>query len=725
MDKFEALSQYFGYDSFREGQEPVVDAILSGRDVLCVMPTGAGKSICYQVPALASEGTTLVISPLISLMKDQVQALCSAGVPAAYINSSLTYGQYLRVVQNAAEGRYKLIYAAPERLLSEEFCAIWNTCRLSVVAVDEAHCVSQWGQDFRPSYLKIIEFVDRLPVRPTLAAFTATAAAQVREDIRQMLKLQDPYQCITGFDRPNLYFGVLRPKKKKDELLELLKEYQDKSGIVYCLSRKLVEDVCDMLRENGYPATRYHAGLEPEERQINQEDFLYDRKPIMVATSAFGMGIDKSNVSYVIHYNMPTDLESYYQEAGRAGRDGAPADCILLFSPSDYHTCVRLITPDEPNPELTEEQQKVLLQRAMTRLSAMYEYGQSTDCLRGRILRYFGEKAPERCENCSHCLSNTVKRDVTVDVQKLLSCIRRSGERYGGGVVISVLRGISSPKIKDAELDTLSTWAIMKENTADYLWQLITYCLEKGLIDRDEAYGSLSVTAEGWDFLRSGGTLLMPLPEDFPVTASSGSRKEKKSARLQKSGPVEPVNEELYGILKDLRKTLAEQEGMPPYVIATNVLLNEMCIHLPLTEEEMLAVHGMGRVKFEQYGRAFLTAVRRWASENPAVQKNTEAMSSQIMEMETKNTTQATSSSGTVKAARSRKNSGRAAVGSSGTPAFEKGAGIPWSIAEDDALREEAGKYTLLEISRRHGRGSMDVFARMQMLGLDTCVKKE
>jgi len=713
MDKFEALSQYFGYDSFRQGQEPVVDTILSGRDVLCVMPTGAGKSVCYQVPALVSEGTALVISPLISLMKDQVQSLCSAGVPAAYINSSLTYGQYLRVVQNASEGRYKLIYAAPERLLSEEFCAIWNTCKLSLIAVDEAHCVSQWGQDFRPSYLKIIEFVERLPTRPTIAAFTATAAAQVRDDIRTLLKLRDPYQCLTGFDRPNLYFGVLRPKKKKDELLDLLREYQDKSGIIYCLSRKLVEDVCDMLRENGFPATRYHAGLEPEERQVNQEDFLYDRKPIMVATSAFGMGIDKSNVSYVIHYNMPTDLESYYQEAGRAGRDGAPADCILLFSPSDYHSCLRLITPDEPNPELTPEQQKVLLQRAAARLSAMYEYGQSTDCLRGRILRYFGEKAPELCGNCSHCLSNMVKRDITVDIQKLLSCIRRSGERYGGATIISVLRGASSAKIKDAGLDTISTWGIMRENTADYLWQLITFCLEKGLAERDETYGSLSVTAEGWGFLKNGGTLFMSLPEDFPVTASS-ARKEKKSAKLQKSEPVQPVNQELYDILKNLRKTLAEQVGMPPYVIATNVLLNEMCIRLPVSEEEMLAVHGMGKVRFEQYGRAFLTAIKRWVADNPAEsQKNVPASTAP----ETDKTNSPAGSEKQINVVPKQADDPEKPDSSVSEPL--KSDSIPWSIVEDEALREEAGKYTLLEICKRHNRGSMDVFARMQMLGLD------
>lgn len=615
MDKFEVLSQYFGYDSFREGQEPVVDAILSGRDVLCVMPTGAGKSICYQVPALSQDGVTLVISPLISLMQDQVASLRAVGVPAAYINSSLTYPQYLRAVRNAAEGRYKLIYVAPERLLSEEFCAIWNTCPLACVAVDEAHCVSQWGQDFRPSYLKIAAFVARLSHRPTIAAFTATASDRVRDDIQTLLQLQEPYRCVTGFDRPNLYFGVLRPKNKKMELIELLRNYADAqgrtdgAGIIYCTTRRLVEDVCDFLRERGYPATRYHAGLEQEERLENQNDFLYDRKTIMVATSAFGMGIDKSNISFVIHYSMPTDLESYYQEAGRAGRDGSPADCFLLFSPSDYHTCLHLITPQEPEALLTPDRLEHF-RLAKERLQAMYDYANSNGCLRAQILRYFGENAKDRCDNCTWCVSNLVRYDVTEDVQKLLSCIRRSGERYGASVVLSILRGVKTQKIQEAGLDTLSTWAIMQENTADYLWQLVSFCMEERLIEKDKDTGSLSVTAEGWRFLRSGRSLRLSLPEDFPITTFY--LETQKTPRAQTNAPVEPVNEALYNKLKDLRKALAAEEGLPPYIVATNVLLNEMCIHLPTTASEMLQIKGMGKVRFDQYGQAFLRAIQDW-----------------------------------------------------------------------------------------------------------------
>ena len=368
-EAYGVLQKYFGYSSFRDGQEEVVSAILTGRDVLCVMPTGAGKSLCYQVPALTLPGITLVISPLISLMKDQVRSLKSVGVDAAYINSSLTYNQYLRVLNNTAAGMYKIIYVAPERLESADFLNLCAGLHISLVAVDEAHCVSQWGQDFRPSYLGILHFVASLRARPVLAAFTATAAEHVRNDIRSLLQLQTPYECVKGFDRPNLYFGVQQPENKKQALLALLDQRREQSGIVYCMARKTVEEICQFLQANGFQASRYHAGLSDDERRMNQDDFLYDRVTVMVATSAFGMGIDKSNVSYVIHYNMPPDLESYYQEAGRAGRDGSSADCILLFSPGDFYTNRSLITRQEGVPDLSEEQREFLLERSMRRLS--------------------------------------------------------------------------------------------------------------------------------------------------------------------------------------------------------------------------------------------------------------------------------------------------------------------------------------------------------------------
>lgn len=404
MEKLAALKMYFGHDAFRPGQEPLIDALLQGRDALGVMPTGAGKSMCYQIPALMLEGTALVVSPLISLMKDQVAALIANGVRAAYLNSSLTPGQMERALENARQGLYKIIYVAPERLDTAGFLRFAQQTKISLIAVDEAHCVSQWGQDFRPNYLKIADFVASLPTRPPVGAFTATATLRVREDIHRLLRLENPQVSVTGFDRPNLYFEVLRPKKRFQTLVELLRERPFDSGVIYCSTRKNVEDVCEKLVAAGFAAARYHAGLTDEERQRNQEDFQYDRARIMVATNAFGMGIDKSNVRYVIHYNMPKSMEAYYQEAGRAGRDGEDAECILLYNGQDIITAKYLINNGEPNPDLTPQQQAAIRSQDMRRLQQMIHYATDGGCLRGAILRYFGEQAPARCDNCSGCL---------------------------------------------------------------------------------------------------------------------------------------------------------------------------------------------------------------------------------------------------------------------------------------------------------------------------------
>ena len=399
----EILKQYFGYDSFRPGQDELVQAILSGRDTLGIMPTGAGKSICYQVPALALPGLTLVISPLISLMKDQVGALNEAGVPAACINSALSFEEMRDALYFAGRGEYKLLYVAPERLTAPFFLDFARRVPISMVTVDEAHCISQWGQDFRPSYLKILDFLAALPQRPLVSAFTATATAEVRDDIIRALDLEDPFVITTGFDRPNLYFAVEKPSSKPSALLAHLLQRRDKSGIVYCSTRKTVEEVCDMLLSRGLPATRYHAGLDPEERLANQDDFLYDRKTIMVATNAFGMGIDKADVRFVIHYNMPRDLESYYQEAGRAGRDGDPADCLLLYSGQDVITARWMIEHSDDNPELDADERSELQRRDLERLKQMTFYATSKRCLRAFLLRYFGEEAPDDCGSCSVC----------------------------------------------------------------------------------------------------------------------------------------------------------------------------------------------------------------------------------------------------------------------------------------------------------------------------------
>ncbi|NLI20856.1 MAG: RecQ family ATP-dependent DNA helicase [Clostridiales bacterium] len=403
MTKLDVLRRCFGFEAFREGQEELIDALMEGRDALGVMPTGAGKSICYQIPALLAEGFALVVSPLISLMKDQVAALKAAGVAAAYINSSLTPGQQREALRRAAQGRYKIVYVAPERLDTPEFLRFAREAPVSLIAVDEAHCVSQWGQDFRPSYLRIPEFIQRLPTRPPVGAFTATATPLVNQDIRKLLRLAEPLVRVTGFDRPNLRFSSLKPADKFEALLAVVQRHRGESGIVYCATRKTVEEVCLRLQALGIRATRYHAGLTDEERARNQDDFQYDRATVIVATNAFGMGIDKSDVSFVAHYNMPRSLESYYQEAGRAGRDGSPAECVLLYGGQDVMTARWMLEHAEPNPDLTPEEQAETYRRDVERLRQMTFYSTSKRCLRQFILQYFGEKAEDRCDNCSVC----------------------------------------------------------------------------------------------------------------------------------------------------------------------------------------------------------------------------------------------------------------------------------------------------------------------------------
>ena len=496
-DKLSVLKDYFGHDSFRDGQEQIVDALLDGRDALCIMPTGAGKSMCYQIPALLFDGVTIVVSPLISLMKDQVGSLVQSGVPAAYINSSLSYPQFLRVLSNVEHGKYKIIYVAPERLLTDGFLDTCKKIKISMVAVDEAHCVSQWGQDFRPSYLKIISFVESLANRPIVGAFTATATNDVKEDIKTILRLENPFEITTGFDRPNLFFGVIKSSSKDEKLIDLIRERGDRSGIVYCATRKNVESVCELLCDNGFSAARYHAGLDEYERRKNQEDFVFDRKNIMVATNAFGMGIDKSNVTYVIHYNMPKNIESYYQEAGRAGRDGGEADCILLYSPKDVRLNRFMIENSEGNDELTIEENEQIRERDFERLKYMTFYSTTNDCLRGFILRYFGGEKKAYCGKCSNCLSVHKLVDVTIDAQKIMSCIARTGQRYGKTVICDVLKGSKSEKILKAELNNQPTYGIMKEVTARHIFGTIDFLAEKEYISSDNGTEVLKLRGAG------------------------------------------------------------------------------------------------------------------------------------------------------------------------------------------------------------------------------------
>ena len=457
MEKQALLKQHFGHSTFRPGQEALMDALLTGRDVLGVMPTGAGKSMCYQLPALLLRGITLVVSPLISLMKDQVAALAQVGIPAAYINSSLTTGQYHEVFRRARMGAYKIIYMAPERLGTDALHGLAQEQEISLLAVDEAHCVSQWGQDFRPSYLKIAEFVASLPKRPVVGAYTATATDAVKRDIETLLGLQDPLRMTTGFDRPNLSFEVVRPKSKDSYLSAFVQGRRGQSGIVYCATRKAVETVCENLREQGIAATRYHAGLEDGERRQNQEDFVYDRAPVMVATNAFGMGIDKSNVSFVVHYNMPKNIESYYQEAGGAGRGGEPAPCVLLFAEGDVQMARFLILNSEENEALTEEERERVRQRELQRLSRMVLYCTTVDCLRGNLLQYFGEVAPSTCGNCGNCMGELVQQDITIEAQKILSAVVRVEKKYPNGfgemLLVRMLHGSKEQRVRELGLD--------------------------------------------------------------------------------------------------------------------------------------------------------------------------------------------------------------------------------------------------------------------------------
>ena len=596
-DKLSVLKDYFGHDSFRDGQEQIVDALLDGRDALCIMPTGAGKSMCYQIPALLFDGVTIVVSPLISLMKDQVGSLVQSGVPAAYINSSLSYPQFLRVLSNVEHGKYKIIYVAPERLLTDGFLDTCKKIKISMVAVDEAHCVSQWGQDFRPSYLKIISFVESLANRPIVGAFTATATNDVKEDIKKILRLENPFEITTGFDRPNLFFGVI--KSKDEKLIDLIRERGDRSGIVYCATRKNVESVCELLCDNGFSAARYHAGLDEYERRKNQEDFVFDRKNIMVATNAFGMGIDKSNVTYVIHYNMPKNIESYYQEAGRAGRDGGEADCILLYSPKDVRLNRFMIENSEGNDELTIEENEQIRERDFERLKYMTFYSTTNDCLRGFILRYFGGEKKAYCGKCSNCLSVHKLVDVTIDAQKIMSCIARTGQRYGKTVICDVLKGSKSEKILKAELNNQSTYGIMKEVTARHIFGTIDFLAEKEYISSDNETEVLKLLPKSRDVLFGRERLVMKKVEN--------SEKVVKTHR-----PEVPVNSDLLDALKALRKGIASKKSVPAYVIFTDATLIDMCKKCPETPDEMLEVSGVGRTKLEKFGKQFLEEIAKF-----------------------------------------------------------------------------------------------------------------
>ncbi len=612
MTSIDVLQKYFGYNEFREGQSELINALSGNRDVLGVMPTGAGKSVCYQIPAMMFSGCTLVISPLISLMRDQVQALSAAGIPAAFINSSLSEAQFSQVISNAYSGYYKIIYIAPERLFNQSMLDLVKKLKISMIAVDEAHCISQWGQDFRPSYMDIPEFTANLQIRPVIAAFTATATNRVREDIVNNLGLNNPLTLVTGFDRPNLYFEVKRPKDKYSELLKYLKNNND-SGIVYCSTRKEVEKVCEKLISDGYSAARYHAGLSDNERNRSQDDFIFDRIKIIVATNAFGMGIDKSNVRFVIHYNMPQNVESYYQEAGRAGRDGIASDCILYYARKDIVTAAFLINQSVNRTEVTRNRQL---------LDQMERYCETDGCLRRYMLNYFGEETDEDCGNCSNCNNcsnctncnncNEISEeiDATVDSKKILSHITRlnkAGYQFMFTRTADILLG------KSEDFTDMTTFGIMKDSTRDYIKHIINRLISLGYI-ADNRY--LAVTAKANEVLFENKTVKI---RNIKPEIEPKSKFEIKKENIKKniSNQQFSFSDNLFSKLKELRFEIARDENVPAFIIFSDATLVDMCMKHPKNESEMMNVSGVGYIKFERYGEKFLKLLCENIPEEP------------------------------------------------------------------------------------------------------------
>ena len=611
MTPREALKRYFGYDSFRPGQEEIVSALLAGRDALAIMPTGAGKSLCYQVPALLLPGLTLVISPLISLMQDQVKGLNAAGIHAAFINSSLTETQIARALDLAAEGSYKLVYVAPERLESPVFRSFSAGADISMVTVDEAHCISQWGQDFRPSYLKILDFIDSLPRRPIVSAFTATATREVKDDIVCTLRLHDPKVLVTGFDRPNLYFQVERTRRKDDFVIQYLRGHPGESGIIYCATRKNVDKLQELLTEYGFAATKYHAGLSAEARRKNQNDFIYDTAPVIVATNAFGMGIDKSNVRFVLHYNMPQSMENYYQEAGRAGRDGLPSQCVLLFSAQDV-IINKFLLDKKDFAEMDDEEADLLRQRDLQRLQTMERYCQTTECLRNYILAYFGEHPTAPCGNCGSCNNDFDEVDMTDAAKWMINCVAELRGRYGKAILFGTLQGANRARLRELGAERFKSYGRMKDTPRETLERLLAQLLEDGyLVQSDDQYAVLHIGDIAP--LKAGGQVLVKLPP----------QREPEKARAPKPKRRSPMDAltsaglELFNQLRQLRFDTAQREGLPPYVVFGDKSLVDMCLRAPRRAEDMLGIYGMGERKYEKYGAAFFAVIDAYRADHP------------------------------------------------------------------------------------------------------------
>ena len=627
VSPLQILKTYFGYDSFREGQGEIIDTILSGRDALAIMPTGAGKSLCYQVPALLLPGITLVVSPLISLMQDQVKSLNEAGIHAAYINSSLTEGQINKALSFAARGVYKIIYVAPERLETASFLSFALHTPISMVTVDEAHCISQWGQDFRPSYLKIIDFVEQLPGNPIISAFTATATEVVKNDIARILKLKNPNVVVTGFDRENLYYQVehLTGKQKDIFIQNYIETHPNESGIIYCATRKNVDTLYEKLLKQGVSVTRYHAGMSNDIRKKSQDDFIYDRAQVVIATNAFGMGIDKSNVRFVIHYNMPQSMENYYQEAGRAGRDGEPAKCILLFSTQDVMISKLLLGSKDFEGMAFQEIEQVKHQDSR-RLQLMEGYCMTTSCLRNYILEYFGETTHQPCDNCGNCHQEFEELDMTLDAKWVVGCITEMRGRYGQALVIGTLLGSKKARLKDIGATSYNCYGQLENRTEADLRLLISQMIRMGYITQTEGEYSVLKAGNIADLQNKNTKIIIKKfkeKEKISTTKKHKTpfKKDSFSASTESSSTDSTAtnsshNSALFEALRQLRLQIAKEESVPPYIVFTDRTLIDMCSKLPQNEDEMLNVSGVGQNKLKKYGQRFLQEISAFQSAN-------------------------------------------------------------------------------------------------------------